>query len=271
MRRALTLIALSLMAVLLLFGCGGTTSASGGSGTLQVSMADAPLPNVTSLVVVIDRIEAHIDGDWAEIAANPQTIDLLDLVNTPMVVANAGLPVGSITQVRLFVTDATVTDDTGTHDVNIPSAGQTGIKININASVLPNTVTAILLDFNVEKSLHLLGNGTYQLQPVIPAVLMDMAGTVTGTVTLNDLPVHGALIKAVYTAGPNYPIGTEVNTSSTAADGTFKVWALLEGTYTIEATFTNDLFANYAASVTGVVVTRENNSNVGTIALALAP
>jgi hypothetical protein len=234
-------------------------------------MADAPLPNVTSLVVVIDRIEAHVDGQWVEVAADPQTIDLLDLITTPMVVANGGLPAGSINQVRLFVSEATVTDDTGVHDVNIPSNVQTGVKLNINADVQPNTVTAILLDFNVEKSLHLLGNGTYQLQPVIPAVLMDMAGTVTGSATINDLPVHGALVRAIYTAGPHFAAGTEVNTSSTAADGTFKVWALLEGTYTIEVTFTDDLLSNFAGSVTGVNVTAGANTDVGTIVLAPVP
>ncbi len=271
MRRIFTFVALSLLAVPLLFGCGGGGT-NGGSGTLQVSMADAPLPNVTSLVIVIDRIEAHVNGDWVEVASVPQTIDLLDLVFTPMVVATGGLPVGSINQVRLFVSDATVTDDTGVHDVNIPSALNTGIKVNINASVLENTVTAILLDFNVEKSLHLLGNGTYQLQPVIPAVLLDLAGTVTGTVTISDLPVHGALIKAIYTVGPNYPIGTEVNTSSTSEEGMFKVWALLGGTYTIQATFTDPVtLVNYSVSVTDVVVSAGTNTDVGTMAMVVVP
>jgi hypothetical protein len=270
MRRALLLILVLVVAVFAALGCGGSTGA-GSTGTLRVHLADAPLPEVTSLVLTIDRIEAHLDGQWTVIESDPQTLDLLDLTRQSVVVASAGLPAGDYNQVRLFVSEATVTDDEGTHDVNIPSNVQTGVKVNINASVQPNTVTAVLLDFNVEKSLNKLGNGNYQLQPVIPAVLLDLAGTVTGTVTLNDLPVHGALIRAVYTAGPNYPVGTEVNTSTTAADGTFKVWALLPGTYTIEATFTDETPTNYAASVTDVAVTQGNDTNVGTIALVVAP
>ena len=78
-------------------------------------------------------------------------------------------------------------------------------------------------------------------------------------------------MRAIYTAGPNYAPGTEVNTSATAEDGTFKVWALLEGTYTIEATFTDVANVAYAASVENVVVTRGNNTAVGAIALIAVP
>lgn len=269
MRRALFLLVLSLVGLIGVLGCGG--SASGSNGTMQVHLADAPLPDVTSLVITIDRIEAHLNGEWTVLESQPQTLDLLDLTTTAMVVAEAGLPAGDYNQVRLFVSEATVTDSDGTHDVNIPSSLNTGIKINIHAPVQPNTVTAILLDFNVEKSLNRLGNGNYQMQPVIPAVLMDLAGTVTGTVTLNDAPVHGALVTAVYTAGTSYPLGTEVNTSTTAEDGTFKVWALLPGTYTFEVTYTDTTPTNYAATVADVVVTQGNNTSVGTVALAVAP
>jgi hypothetical protein len=256
MRRAFILLGLVVAALFALVGCGGGGS---GPGTLRVFMADAPLPNVTSLQITIDRIEAHHNGEWVVIESAPQTIDLLNLTQTAMVVAEGGLPAGHFNQVRLFVSEATVVDDEGTHSVNIP------------ADVSENTVTAILLDFNVEQSLHQLGNGSYQLQPVIPAVLVDDSGTVTGTVTLNSAPVHGALIEAVYTAGPNYPIGTVVNTSTTAEDGTFKVWALMEGTYTLEVTFTDSTPADFAATVTDVVVTQGDNTEVGVIVLAAVP
>jgi hypothetical protein len=268
MRRAFILLGLVVAALFALVGCGGGGS---GPGTLRVFMADAPLPNVTSLQITIDRIEAHHNGEWVVIESAPQTIDLLNLTQTAMVVAEGGLPAGHFNQVRLFVSEATVVDDEGTHSVNIPSNLQTGIKVNIDADVSENTVTAILLDFNVEQSLHQLGNGSYQLQPVIPAVLVDVSGTVTGTVTLNSAPVHGALIEAVYTAGPNYPIGTVVNTSTTAEDGTFKVWALMEGTYTLEVTFTDSTPADFAATVTDVVVTQGDNTEVGVIVLAAVP
>ena len=42
-------------------------------------------------------------------------------------------------------------------------------------------VTSVLLDFNVEKSFVRQGNGAYLLKPVIPAVIQNLAGTVSGT------------------------------------------------------------------------------------------
>lgn len=270
MRLVLCSLAIALLGLVALLGCGGATGAEG-TGTLRVHMVDAPDTDVTSVLVTIDRIEAHLDGEWTSVNSTPQTIELLDLISQPMVVADGGLPVGSINQVRLFVSEATVTDSEGTHDVNIPSNLQTGIKLNINAAVQPGTVTAILLDFNVHKSLHQTGNGQWMLQPVIPAVLMNLAGTVSGTVTLNDVAVEGAVVTAVYSEGSAYPLGTEVNTSVTAAAGTFKVWALMPGKYTINVAYTDSTPANFSASMTDVVVTANNDTALGTIVLAPAP
>lgn len=250
------------------FGCGGAGSTE---GTFKIFLSDAPAPGVTSVMITIDKIEAHLDGNWVEVASTPQTIDLLSLVQDATIVATAGVAPGDYTQVRLFVSSATVTDADGDHSVIIPSNLNTGIKVNIDATVFAGGVTAILLDFNVDKSFVQQGNGTYLLQPVIPGVLVELSGTITGTVSLAGNPVEGALVTATYTAGTNYPIGTEVNTSTTAADGSFKVWALKEGTYTLTATFTDSVPADYSGTVAGVNVVRVTNTDVGDIALVLVP
>src|SRR6185369_14004795 len=98
-----------------------------------------------------------------------------------------------------------------------PSGVQTGVKVNVDYDISANQVTTILLDFNVCKSLNKLGNGNYQLQPVIPAVVKVLSGTVTGHVALNGNPVQGATVTATYTAGSSYPIGTVVNTNMSLA------------------------------------------------------
>src|SRR5262249_36527485 len=146
---------------------------------------------------------------------------------------------GHVTQVRLIVSSATVTDGTGTHVVDIPSGIKTGIKLNLDCDIDPNVVIAVLLDFNVGKSFVLQGNGQYKLQPVIPAVVKVLAGTATGTVSDAGGLVAGASVTAVYSAGTNYTIGTEVNSTVTQTDGTFKLWALLPGTYTLNFSYLN--------------------------------
>lgn len=255
-------------------GGGGTGPSTPGSGTLSVSLVDAPDPSISSLNVTIDRVEAHIvnpsdpndndPGHWRAITSTPRTFDLLDLQRNEAILGSATLPVGSYSQIRLFPSSATLTDSTGTHNVSIPSASQTGIKLNVNYTISANEVTAILLDFNVSKSLIKTGNGQYRLQPVIPVVVKALSGTITGTVSDGSGAVNGADIKAVYTAGDKYALGTEVNTSVSAADGSFKIWALLPGTYDLTVT----TLSGSTVTRSGVTVSASRNTAVGTLTVA---
>jgi hypothetical protein len=281
LRAASALCAVLAVFSVLLAGCGGGGGGpSGGSGTgsVKVSLADAVNPGVSSLVVVISRIDAHVvdvsnendtdDSHWKTIVTGPITVDLLDLVKDDQLLGPAvDLPVGHYTQVRLILSKATITDATGTYDLNIPSGTQTGIKIHGGFDVQPNQVTAILLDFSVKGSLTKAGNGKYILKPVpsIVAVVEVLSGTVTGKVVdSGGAAIDGATVTATYTAGSNYALGTVVNTTGTLADGTFKIWALLPGTYTITAT---DASGNSVVK-TGVVVSANNNTAVGTLQIS---
>lgn len=272
---------LALMVSALVAGCGGgsggpSPSNTGSVGRVSVALADAPSPDISALNITIDRVEAHVvnatdlnDNDsrnWKAITSVPQKFNLLDLRTNEAILGSTTLPAGAYTQIRLFPSDATVTDKTGTHPVTIPSAGNTGIKINVNYQISADQLTTILLDFNVSKSLIKTGNGQYRLQPVIPAVVKVLSGTITGAVTDADGPINGAEIKAVYAQGSKYPVGTEVNTSISAADGSFKVWALLPGTYDLTVT----LPGGATLTKTGVVVTANQNADAGTLT-AVAP
>jgi len=255
----------------LLAGCGGGGSGGGSTGTLRVAMVDAPDPTITALNVTIDRIEAHVvnpddpndnePSHWRAITAAPQTLDLLDLVDNAVTLGTAPVPAGHYTQVRLFISSATVTDATGTHNVTVPSAGNTGIKVNVDHTIAPNQLVALLLDFNVSKSLIKTGAGAYKLQPVIPAVVQILSGTISGTVTHGGAPLDSGDVKAVYTAGDKYPIGTVVNNTFSQDDGSFKIWALLPGTYDVVVTAPD----THTATKSGVVVVADQNTNAGTI------
>jgi len=66
------------LGLLLPFGCGGGGSdgATGGRGTLQVFMADAPDPTILAVEVDISRVEAHIGNSWEVVSSTPRTLDL---------------------------------------------------------------------------------------------------------------------------------------------------------------------------------------------------
>lgn len=257
--------------ILATVGCGGGGAGlalGGGAGTLAIRLADAPAPGVTAVDVTITRIDAHIGSQWQTLATPNTTVNLLDLVTHDALLAQAPLPGGSYSQIRIFISSATVTDATGTHNVTIPSSAQTGIKINVDYTIQANTITDILLDFNVAQSLHITGNGTYMLQPVIPAVVKILSGTISGNVTSNGSPAAGASVVATYTAGSSYPLGTQVNSSTTLADGSFQVWALLPGTYDVSFSYTIPSTTTLqTALVSGVIVVAAADTNVGTVIL----
>lgn len=262
--RAIGALLLALTAVVMA-GCGGGgASTSSAPGTLRVMLADAPLPNLISVNITIDKVQAHLDGNWVDIETDPVTLNLLDLTTDPVAIASKDLPAGDYNQVRLFISSATVVDDTGTHDVAIGSAAQTGIKININATVNEGEITEILLDFNVAKSLIKQGNGQYRLQPVIPAVIRVLSGTVSGIVEDADGPVQGAEVRAIYKEGSNYAIDTEVNSTLSLSDGTFKIWALLPGTYELQFEHL-DGETTLTATVSDVDVSAGQDTSVGTV------
>jgi hypothetical protein len=272
---------------LILIGCGGsgdsssvTTNGStngstdgtnaGQSGTLAVRMSDGLDPSVTAVNVTISRVEANVNGRWVNIPVETHNLNLFDLNDSDILLATGEVPTGDYNQVRVFVDSATVTDDTGVHNVVIPSADKTGIKINVDYRIKSKEVTTLLLDFNADKSLNLTGSGTWMMHPVIPAVVKVLSGTITGTVMIDGAPAEHAHVRAYYTAGSNYEIGTEVNTSWTKSTGQFKIWALLPGTYRLKIAKVNP-DGTYKTFVDDVTVAADTNTDIGNVSITLMP
>jgi uncharacterized protein DUF4382 len=224
-----------------LAGCGSSGSSSGATGTLSVRMVDAPMDDMAQVNVWVSKCEASGPDGWKTIMSSdpPQKVNLLDIAQSPMQLGSAQVTAGHYNQIRLIVTQAQLVKKDGTTaDVTIPSGANTGIKLNVNADVPANTITGILLDFNAHVSFHETGNGVWVLNPVIPASLEVMSGTISGTVTNGTTPVAGASVD-VFKAGTSFDANSWVNGSVSQADGTFKVWALLAGNYDVKVTYTD--------------------------------
>ena len=176
-------------------GCGGGGGASG-TGTLSLNLADAPDPSTSAVNVTIDRVEANVNGSWQQINSSTPAFsgDLLTLAKTTTPLGSTSLPAGHYTQVRLFVSSATLTDSAGTHDVTIPSGSQTGLKVLVDYNINAGDVTNVLLDFDVNHSIVSTGSGKYQLKPVVRGSVQVLSGTVTGTIQDSGGPVTGAAV-----------------------------------------------------------------------------
>jgi hypothetical protein len=70
--------------------------------------------------------------------------------------------------------------------------------------------------------------------PLLRATVKDVAGSISGTVSGPDGPVAGAQVEAeLENSGDLEPWQTTTGTGPTQADGTYRIWFLSPGTYTV--------------------------------------
>ena len=216
---------LSLTGAALLAACGGggsSTSASGTTGTLRVSLTDAPACGFDQVNVTIQKVQVNqsasasdSDPGWIDIALNPALrVDLLTLSNG--VLAELGqvpLAAGHYSQMRLVLAENSGSDPlansvvpTGGSEqpLTTPSAQQTGLKINVDLDVQANQMVDMVLDFDACKSVVTAGaSGKYILKPVVkatPAYISGVGGYVDAALanglTTVSLQQDGVVIKA---------------------------------------------------------------------------
>ncbi len=262
MRRILRRLAAVSVAILSIAACSDSSGTN--TGLLTVRLTDAPFPfsEVASVDVFVIRVDARnaepTDADaadearrggWTTIAEPNVSINLLDLGGgTTTNLGAATLATGTYRGFRLILdTDkSTITLEDGSEPpIQWPSAGRTGIKINLDEPIeLTEDGSVMTLDFDIGRSFVMRGNAPasgFNFKPVIRAVAQDITGSVTGSVRANSATgaaVPGATVE-VLTAGSalgdNDPAHI-VGTAPTDASGNFRIAFLLPGTYVLRAT-----------------------------------
>jgi uncharacterized protein DUF4382/carboxypeptidase family protein len=262
MNKTLRLFAAMALGTLGVAAC--SDSSGTGSGLLTVRLTDAPFPfsNVASVDVFVVRVDARTaeptDAEasdesnhegWTTVATPNALINLLDLRNgTTTNLGATTLPTGIYNGFRLVIdpSRSSITLKDGTHPaIQFPSAGHSGIKIRLDEPVqLTENGSVMTLDFDVGRSFVMRGNsaaGGFNFNPVIRAVAQDITGSVTGSVRANNATgagVPGATVE-VLTAGSllnDADPAHIVRSTSTDANGNFRVAFLLPGTYVLRAT-----------------------------------
>lgn len=159
---------------------GGSTPATG-LGTLELTITDGPVDNVSRILVKMTEIRVHQacetdDGCFVTVWSNPagQEIDVLKLKTDPIVFTTA-LAAGKYNQIRIslskdpgkiYFKDAPAVD----YPLDVPSDE---LKIHFQFDVVGAGLTQVLLDFDAEQSLHVVQKGKkseYLLRPVINPV-----------------------------------------------------------------------------------------------------
>jgi hypothetical protein len=246
---------LILIAIVILSGC--KKEEKPGSAEFNLRLTDSP-GNYEEINIDFREARVHISEGpgWITLNSNAGIYDLLKLTNgTDTLIANATLPIGTISQVRLVLgTENTIKINGELQPLQTPSAEQSGLKLNIHQPLAENITYTLLLDFDAAKSIAETGSGGYILKPVIRAIAQALDGGIKGMVT----PV--AANPAVYAI-----TGTDSISTYTDAAGNFLIKGLASGSYSVyfaPATGYND------TTVTGVTVTHGVITDLGLIQLS---
>lgn len=233
---------------------------------MTVRMTDAPGDydevNIDVQDVLIKTITDSDDSEgWVSIGTvTPAVYNLLDLTGgVSVLLADKIIPAGYLGQIRLLLGDNnTVVKDGVTYDLNTPSAQQSGLKLNINQTLLAGASYDFLLDFDVAHSVVVSagGSGNYNLHPVIRVSTAATSGVIKGTIS----PVLTG-----YQVEVSVPVGDTTISAFADETGVFQLNGVPAGTYTV--TLTPEVASGKTVkTIANVVVVNGEITNVGSVA-----
>lgn len=185
-----------------------TTVAGGGRGGAEygfitLSVTDAPIDYATEVWVQFDGVEFMPSPNSTDqnpiliMLDTPMSINLLELQGTKSkdLLTNEILPTGVYAWVKLKVTASKdgvmdsyiVLNDGSVHELAMPNGSELDLTIVGGLEVIANIASAKTIDFDLRKSIVLVGPDDYQIQPVVNLISNDQSGSIEGTVKLKEL------------------------------------------------------------------------------------
>lgn len=236
-----------------------------GDASMRVLLTDAPSDYVDSAWVDIGAVELMPAGEGGPVTlavdGTDGFVDLLDLQGgATSLLADADIPAGDYSQLRLIVEEARVsladgyefTDGSTSKSLFVPSGAQTGIKLNLAGSTGedgggPVTIatgeTVLVLDFDVNQSFVIQGDpeaaagiNDILFTPTIRVVAQDVAASVSGTVstTVTGASVAGLVVTAEPTdEGSLEAYQSQTGTAVTDENGAYTIHFLVPGSYAV--------------------------------------
>ncbi|MBV8255931.1 MAG: DUF4382 domain-containing protein [Chitinophaga sp.] len=233
---------------------------NGGNAKFSVYLTDAPA-NYDAVNVDIQDVQVNSTTDtssgWQSLhILRPGVYNLLNFRNgIDTLLASYSIPAGKISQIRLILgTNNTVVVGGTSYPLQTPSAQQSGLKLNIQATLTAGVEYRLWIDFDANRSVVTTGNGGYILKPVIRSYTQAIGGSIKGIV----LPP--LITKGVFILQNSDTIASAIPD----ATGAFLVAGLNAGAYNVSVTGNGVLKDTLVANVT---VTNGQVSTIGTITL----
>jgi hypothetical protein len=185
--------------VLMLTACGGGGGGSA-TGTLNLSLTDAPIDEAESVVVNFVGVELQpaggerimfdftAPGEMCDGDPIPCMIDLTDYTDgeTVPLLDGVTVPAGQYSWMRLILDEnpGHIMINGEQSPLQIPSGAQTGLKLHSGIVVAAGSVTDYTVDFDLRKSVHLpsCDGCDYKLRPTLRLIDNLEVGTLTGMV-----------------------------------------------------------------------------------------
>ncbi|WP_428743388.1 DUF4382 domain-containing protein [Tenacibaculum sp.] len=227
---------------------------------VAVRLVDAPgdydAVNIDVQDVMINKSDG--DGGWQSLGnVTPQVYNLLELTGgIDALLVDTEIPSGKISQIRLVLGENnSVVVGGETYPLATPSAQQSGLKLNVHQDLVGGVKYTFILDFMVDKSIVVEGNGAYSLKPTIRVTTEATSGAISGMVNPFEYQV------AVEAAS-----ATDTITTVTNEEGKFMLHGVPASTYNV--TFTPDEASGLAPkTVEGVTAVLGENTDMGTVEL----
>nr|MBN2278800.1 DUF4382 domain-containing protein [candidate division Zixibacteria bacterium] len=255
---------LFLICLILIAGCSNSPTSPSGQGQIRLILVDSPA-GFDQVNIVVKKVEVHgansdVSSGWMTVNDTIAVYDLLTLTNgVNSILGDKMLPAGKYTQIRLSIgSGSNVVIDGVTYALDISSA--TGLKLNHNFDIEEGKLYLLTLDFDAARSIKPTNNGQYRLHPVIRVVANVVSGSISGIIS-------PASIRSMITTTVN-AVDT-VSTVSDAANGSFKLVALPEGTYDVTIAPLDTAYPD--TIITGVQVVAQEDNNIGIVILSVTP
>lgn len=245
------------VAALALAACSGTTDSPNGTVNLKVQLTDAPSVEFDSAIVYISSVTLiPVEGDRIVITEDGGRFDLLELQNgVTAELGDVDIPAGDYSELRLVVDSAYVglaepyefEDGSTERSLKVPSGSQSGIKVKLSSADAGSMVpfvsitddAVLVVDFDVSQNFKIQGNPNTPaglkgvlFTPVLRAVVRDVAGSISGTVTSSaagNPGIAGLNVQATMNVNGDQVVVNAV----TDANGDYTISFLAPGTYAV--------------------------------------
>jgi hypothetical protein len=223
------------------------------STSYNIRMTDAPAP-YSAVYIDLQSIELTGTNGLTVLNVNKGIYNLLDFSNgMDTLIASGTMDVTTVQQVRLILgPNNSVVADGVSHPLSVPSAEQSGLKLQVHNVLQSGVQYSVLLDFDANQSIILEGNGNYKLKPVIRTIETAVSGAISGKIS-----AVGTLASVTATSDVSY-------STSVMANGDFLLRGVPAGTYTLTLT---PALPFGVVTKTNITVTTGITTNVGTIVL----